>query len=37
MTDEYDIGLYMKRARPVQALFGDYRYHADRFASLRGY
>lgn len=37
MTDEFDVGLYMKRARPVQALFGDYRYHADRFASLRGY
>ena len=37
MTDEFDVGLFMKRARPVQALFGDYRYHADRFASLRGY
>jgi len=37
MTDEFDVGLYMKRARPVQALFGDYRFHADRFASLRGY
>lgn len=37
MTDEFDIGLFLKRARPVQQLFGDYRYHADRFASLRGY
>lgn len=37
MTDEFDVGLFMKRARPVQALFGDYRFHADRFASLRGY
>lgn len=37
MTDEFDIGLFMKRARSVQALFGDYRYHANRFAALRGY
>ncbi|GAB2788863.1 acyl-CoA dehydrogenase family protein [Halomonas shantousis] len=37
MTDEYDIGLFLKRARPVQQLFGDYRYHAERFASLNGY
>ena len=34
MTDEFDIGLFMKRARSVQALFGDYRYHANRFAAL---
>jgi alkylation response protein AidB-like acyl-CoA dehydrogenase len=37
MTDEFDIGLFIKRARPVQQLFGDYRYHADRYAALRGY
>tara|TARA_R110000764_G_scaffold33224_6_gene74588 strand:- start:15800 stop:16942 length:1143 start_codon:yes stop_codon:yes gene_type:complete len=37
MTDEFDIGLFMKRARCVQALFGDFRYHANRFASLKGY
>tara|TARA_R110002033_G_scaffold41086_1_gene81638 strand:- start:1060 stop:2202 length:1143 start_codon:yes stop_codon:yes gene_type:complete len=37
MTDEFDIGLFMKRARCVQALFGDFRYHANRFALLRGY
>ena len=37
MTDEFDIGLFMKRARSVQTLFGDYRYHANRFAALRGY
>ena len=37
MTDEFDIGLFMKRARMAQQLFGDYRYHADRFARLRGY
>lgn len=37
MTDEFDIGFFMKRARPVQLLFGDYRYHANRFAELSGY
>lgn len=37
MTDELDIGLFLKRARPAQQLFGDYHYHADRFASLQGY
>lgn len=37
MTDEFDVGLFMKRARSAQLLFGDYRYHADRFATLRGY
>ena len=37
MSDEFDIGLFMKRARCVQALFGDFRYHANRFALLRGY
>lgn len=37
MTDEFDIGLFIKRARMIQQLFGDYRYHANRFASLRGY
>ncbi|MFL6653699.1 MAG: acyl-CoA dehydrogenase family protein [Sulfurifustis sp.] len=37
MTDEFDIGFFLKRARPAQLLFGDYRYHADRFARLSGY
>ncbi|MEL7449348.1 MAG: acyl-CoA dehydrogenase family protein [Pseudomonadota bacterium] len=37
MTDEYDVGLFLKRARCVQALYGDHRYHADRFARLDGY
>lgn len=37
MTDEFDIGLFMKRARPAAQLFGDYRYHADRHALLKGY
>lgn len=37
MTDEYDIGLYIKRARPLAALYGDEGWHTDRFARLSGY
>ena len=37
MTDEYEIGFFIKRARPAQALFGDYSYHANRFALLKGF
>jgi alkylation response protein AidB-like acyl-CoA dehydrogenase len=37
MTDEYDIGLYMKRDRALNELFGDPNYHADRLARLKGY
>ena len=37
MTDEYDIGLYMKRDRVLNELFGDPNYHADRLARLNGY
>ena len=37
MTDEYDIGLYMKREAVLTELFGRPRYHADRVAELSGY
>jgi len=37
MTDELDIGLFMKRIRVTQELFGDPQFHADRLARLRGY
>ncbi|MGB3722215.1 MAG: acyl-CoA dehydrogenase family protein [Pacificimonas sp.] len=37
MTDEYDVGLYMKRARTLAELFGDANYHADRIAREAGY
>jgi alkylation response protein AidB-like acyl-CoA dehydrogenase len=37
MTDEYDIGLYMKRDRVLNELFGDPNYHTDRVARLMGY
>lgn len=32
MTDEYDIGLFMKRIRVLQELFGDAHYHMNQFA-----
>ncbi|HWS75354.1 MAG TPA: acyl-CoA dehydrogenase [Quisquiliibacterium sp.] len=37
MTDEFDIGLFMKRVRVAQELLGDSDFHADRLASLAGY
>ncbi|MET4594824.1 MULTISPECIES: acyl-CoA dehydrogenase family protein [unclassified Sphingomonas] len=37
MTDEYDIGFYMKRARVLAELFGDANFHADRLAIAAGY
>ena len=37
MTDEFDIGLYLKRARVDSVLFGDAAFHADRVASMLGY
>jgi alkylation response protein AidB-like acyl-CoA dehydrogenase len=37
MTDEYDIGLYMKRDRALAEFMGDIYFHADRVARLNGY
>ena len=37
MTDEYDIGLYMKRDRALQEFLGDQYYHANRVAEMSGY
>jgi alkylation response protein AidB-like acyl-CoA dehydrogenase len=37
MTDEYDIGLYMKRDRSLNEVFGDAHFHANRVAQLNGY
>ena len=37
MTDEYDIGLYMKRDRSLAEFMGDQYYHAERVAQLSGY
>jgi len=37
MTDELEIGLFMKRARVLQELFGDASFQMDRAAQLAGY
>lgn len=37
MTDEHEIGFFIKRARVAQHTFGDYNYHLDRFALLSGF
>lgn len=37
MTDELDIGLFMKRLKSAEFTFGDETYHRRRFASLQGY
>ena len=37
MTDAHDAGLYMKRARVAEALYGGAGFHRDRYASLNGY
>jgi alkylation response protein AidB-like acyl-CoA dehydrogenase len=37
MTDEFDIGLFLKRARILETLLGDRYYHLDRYARLNGY
>ncbi len=37
MTDQFDIGFFMKRARVCQELFGDSSYHADQLARMKSY
>jgi alkylation response protein AidB-like acyl-CoA dehydrogenase len=37
MTDEHDVGFYLKRARAAEILLGDAPYHRDRFARLQAY
>jgi acyl-CoA dehydrogenase len=37
MTDEHDIGFYLKRARVAELTFGDAAWHRDRWARLQGY
>ena len=37
MTEEYDIGLFMKRARAAELTFGDAAFHRRRWAELSGY
>jgi alkylation response protein AidB-like acyl-CoA dehydrogenase len=37
MTDQADVGLYLKRARVAEALLGSTAFHRDRYATLRGF
>jgi alkylation response protein AidB-like acyl-CoA dehydrogenase len=37
VTDEVDVGLFLKRARVAEMTFGGAAYHRDRFARLSGY
>ncbi len=37
MTDDEEIGFFLKRARVAQQTLGDEHYHLQRYASLRGY
>jgi alkylation response protein AidB-like acyl-CoA dehydrogenase len=37
MTDEEEIGLFLKRVRSAEQTLGDGAYHRDRFAELRGF
>ena len=37
MTDEYDIGLFMKRVRVLNELLGDSAFHAERLARSQGF
>jgi alkylation response protein AidB-like acyl-CoA dehydrogenase len=37
MTDQFDIGFFMKRARVCQELFGDTNFHADQLARQKNY
>jgi len=37
MTDQFDIGFFMKRMRVCQELFGDSNFHADQLARLKRY
>lgn len=37
MTDAFDMGFYMKRARVGAEWLGDYGYHAEKVAAIRGF
>jgi alkylation response protein AidB-like acyl-CoA dehydrogenase len=37
MTDVHDAGLYLKRARVAEGLYGGAAFHRDRYAALAGY
>ena len=37
MTDEFDIGFFIKRAAVTEQTFGDVHYHRNRYGELEGY
>ena len=37
VTDNIDVGLFLKRARVVQAMLGNASFHRDRYAALQGF
>jgi alkylation response protein AidB-like acyl-CoA dehydrogenase len=37
MTDDFDIGFFMKRARAAMETFGDLSFHGDRLARIQGF
>ena len=37
MTDDSDIGFYLKQTRVTQRIFGDSNYHLDRLAKINNY
>ena len=37
MTDEFDAGFYLKRARVLEAAYGNQAFHRDRYARLHGF
>ncbi len=37
VTDEEEIGFFLKRARAAELTFGDAAFHRSRYATLRGF
>ena len=37
MTDEFDVGLFMKRVRVLNELLGDVGFHAEQLARRQGF
>ena len=37
VTDEYDIGFFLKRARVTEQIFGSAKFHTERYANISGF
>jgi alkylation response protein AidB-like acyl-CoA dehydrogenase len=37
VTDDADIGFFLKRARVVQSMLGDSNFHLDKLAKIKNY